>query len=163
MASFNKVLLMGNLTRDPELRYVPSGTAVATFTIAVNRVYTSQAGEKKEEVSFIRIVVWGRRAEVCGEYLSKGSPVFVEGRLQSRSWEGQDGQKRSTMEVVADNVQFLRGSSAAKEAPAGLSKAEAVPQDVATINLNEDLGPVPNQGEGPGGGNNKVNSDEPPF
>ena len=163
MASFNKVLLIGNLTRDPELRYVPSGTAVATFTIAVNRVYTSQAGEKKEEVSFIRIVVWGRRAEVCGEYLSKGSPVFIEGRLQSRSWEGQDGQKRSTMEVVADNVQFLRagGGEKAQGAP---SKADAVPQDVATINLNEELGPIPDSGEGSKSPDNKPASpDEAPF
>ena len=111
-ASFNKVLLMGNLTRDPELRYIPSGQAVATFTVAVNRVYNSQAGEKKEEVSFIRIVVWARMAENCNEYLKKGSPVFVEGRLQSRSWEAQDGTKRSTIEVVAQSVQFLssRGS-----------------------------------------------------
>ena len=108
MASLNKVMLIGNLTRDPELRYIPSGTAVATFTLAVNRVYKMQTGEKKEQASFIRIVVWGRVAEVCGEYLSKGSPVFVEGRLQSRDWETQDGQKRSTTEVVADNIQFLR-------------------------------------------------------
>ena len=158
MASFNKVLLMGNLTRDPELRYVPSGTAVATFTVAVNRVYTSQAGEKKEEVSFIRIVVWGRRAEVCGEYLSKGSPVFVEGRLQSRSWEGQDGQKRSTIEVVADNVQFLRSGSAEKS-PDASSKTDAVPQDVATINLNEELGPIPDNG----GNKKEGTSDEAPF
>ena len=111
-ASFNKVLLMGNLTRDPELRYIPSGQAVTSFTVAVNRTYNSQAGEKKEEVSFIRIVVWARLGEICNEYLKKGSPVFVEGRLQSRSWEGQDGQKRSTIEVVAQNVQFLpRGGS----------------------------------------------------
>ncbi len=98
---------MGNLTRDPELRYIPSGQAVTTFTIACNRTYNSQSGEKKEEVSFIRIVVWARHAEVCNEYLKKGSPVFVEGRLQSRSWEAQDGTKRSTLEVVAQNVQFL--------------------------------------------------------
>ena len=111
-ASFNKVMLMGNLTRDPELRYIPSGQAVTTFTVAVNRVYNSQAGEKKEEVSFIRIVVWAKLAENCNEYLKKGSPVFVEGRLQSRSWEAQDGTKRSTIEVVAQSVQFLssRGS-----------------------------------------------------
>lgn len=106
-SSFNKVLLMGNLTRDPELRYLPSGQPVTSFTIAVNRNYVAQSGEKKEEVSFIRIVVWARRAEVCNEYLRKGSPVFVEGRLQSRSWEAQDGSKRSTLEVVAQNVQFL--------------------------------------------------------
>src|SRR3990167_7154901 len=110
MASLNKVLFIGNLTRDPELRYIPSGSAVATFTLAVNRVYKLQNGEKKEEVSFIRVVVWGRMAETCGEYLKKGSPAFVEGRLKSRSWEGADGQKRNTLEVIATNVQFLRGA-----------------------------------------------------
>ena len=107
---------MGNLTRDPELRYLPSGQAVATFTVAVNRTYNSQSGEKKEEVSFIRVVVWARRAEVCNEYLKKGSPVFVEGRLQSRAWEAQDGTKRSTLEVVAQNVQFLYKGPKASEA-----------------------------------------------
>ncbi len=118
-ASFNKVLLMGNLTRDPEMRYIPSGQPVTSFTIAVNRAYNSQAGEKKEEVSFIRVVVWGRIAETCNEYLKKGSPVFVEGRLQSRNWEAQDGSKRSTMEVIAQSVQFLsRGGSRGQEAPA---------------------------------------------
>lgn len=106
-ASLNKVMLIGNLTRDPELRYIPSGQAVTTFTVAVNRTYASQTGEKKEEVSFIRVVTWARRAEVCNEYLKKGSPVFVEGRLQSRSWDAPDGTKRSTIEVVAQNVQFL--------------------------------------------------------
>lgn len=112
-ASLNKVLLIGNLTRDPELRYIPSGTAVANFTLAVNRTYKSGAGEQKEDTCFIRIVVWARRAEVCAEYLSKGSPVFVEGRLQSNNWETSEGQKRTTIEVVANNVQFLgsRGSS----------------------------------------------------
>lgn len=107
MASFNKVILMGNLTRDPELRYLPSGQGVASFSLAVNRKYTAQNGEKKEEVTFIRIIVWGKRGEVCNEYLRKGSGVLVEGRLQSRSWEAQDGSKRSTIEVVAENVQFL--------------------------------------------------------
>ena len=121
-ASLNKVLLIGNLTRDPELRYIPSGQAVTTFTIAVNRTYNSQSGEKKEEVSFIRVVVWARRAEVCNEYLKKGSPVFVEGRLQSRSWEAQDGTKRSTLEVIAQNVQFLSRGSRAEE-PAGANHA----------------------------------------
>lgn len=164
-ASLNKVLLIGNLTRDPELRYVPSGTAVATFTIAVNRVYTSQAGEKKEEVSFIRIVVWGRRAEVCGEYLSKGSPVFIEGRLQSRSWEGQDGQKRSTTEVIADNVQFLRGAgSAGKKSDQPAKDDASNPQDVTTINLNEEISPIPGNDENTKGSNTKPgDSDEPPF
>jgi single-strand DNA-binding protein len=163
-ASLNKVLLIGNLTRDPELRYVPSGTAVATFTIAVNRVYTSQAGEKKEEVSFIKIVVWGRRAEVCGEYLSKGSPVFIEGRLQSRSWEAQDGQKRSTTEVIADNVQFLRGAAGgAGKAQDSSAKGDAAPQDVATINLNDEIGPIPGVNESVKGPGKAGDSDEPPF
>ena len=163
-ASLNKVLLIGNLTRDPELRYVPSGTAVATFTIAVNRVYTSQAGEKKEEVAFIKIVVWGRRAEVCGEYLSKGSPVFIEGRLQSRSWEGQDGQKRSTTEVIADNVQFLRGAGSAGKENDQSAKSGSVPKDVATINLNEEISPIPGSEESAKGSKTATGDpEEPPF
>lgn len=122
-ASFNKVMLMGNLTRDPELRYIPSGQAVTTFTIAVNRTYNSQTGEKKEDVSFIRIVVWAKRAEVCNEYLKKGSPVFVEGRLQSRAWDAPDGGKRSTLEVIAQNVQFLSSGRGA----ASRSSGETIP------------------------------------
>lgn len=128
MASLNKALLIGNLTRDPELRYIPSGSAVASFTLAMNRVYKLQTGEKKEEVSFVRVVVWGRMAEVCGEYLKKGNPVFVEGRLQSRSWDGPDGQKKSTLEVIAVNVQFLKtqggGPRDAAETSSGSSKDE---------------------------------------
>ena len=124
-ASFNKVMLVGNLTRDPELRYIPSGQAVTSFTVAVNRVYNSQSGEKKEEVSFIRVVVWARLAENCNEYLKKGSPVFVEGRLQSRSWEAQDGTKRSTIEVVAQSVQFLSRGPRNEEA-ASMPEEEAI-------------------------------------
>jgi len=120
MANLNKVFLIGNLTRDPELRYIPSGTAVATFTVASNRSYTSAAGEKKEEACFVRVVSWARQAELAAEYLTKGSPIFVEGRLQSRSWETPDGQKRSTIEVVAQNIQFLgRGKGAGAGAKMG--------------------------------------------
>jgi single-strand DNA-binding protein len=122
-ASLNKVLLMGNLTRDPELRYIPSGAAVANFTLAVNRVYKDNAGEKKEEASFIRVVVWGKMAEVCGEYLGKGKPVLVEGRLKSRTWEAQDGQKRSALDVVATNVQFL-GARGEKKADTGNTQSD---------------------------------------
>ena len=144
MATLNKVMLIGNLTRDPELRYIPSGSAVATFTIAVNRVWKTPTGEKKEQVSFIRIVVWGRRAEVCGEYLTKGSPVFVEGRLQSRDWQTQDGQKRNTVEVIADNIQFLRGAGAAPGKPGATATKQAPPEEVGTIDLNEEIGmPIP--------------------
>lgn len=129
MASLNKVLLIGNLTRDPELRYIPSGQAITSFTLAMNRVYKLQTGEKKEEVSFVRIVVWGKMAENCKEYLSKGSPVFVEGRLQSRSWDGPDGQKRSTIEVIAMTVQFLgsKGSASRDRSSAEFSGKEEIP------------------------------------
>ncbi len=139
-ASVNKVFLMGNLTRDPELRYVPSGTAVANFTVAVNRVYATQTGEKKEEVTFVRIVVWGRRAEVCGEYLSKGSPVFVEGRLRARSWQTPDGQNRSTTEVIANSVQFLSSAGRALKKEAGLPKSS--PEEVSTIDIGDNQAQV---------------------
>jgi len=113
MASLNKVYLMGNLTRDPELRYTPSGTAVASFGIAVNRTWTGQNSEKKEEVCFVDINAFGRRAEVINEYFSKGNPIFIEGRLQFNQWETKDGQKRSILRVVAENFQFI-GSGSAK-------------------------------------------------
>ena len=130
MPSLNKVMLIGNLTRDPELRYIPSGSAVATFTIAMNRVYKLQSGEKKEEASFIRCVVWSRMAEICGEYLKKGNPVFVEGRLQSRSWDGPDGQKKNTIEVIVQNVQFLRGGQGAgQEAAKGGEEVTDIQMD----------------------------------
>ena len=100
---------MGNLTRDPELRYTPSGTAIASFGIAINRTWTGQSGEKKEEVCFVDINMFGRRAEVINEYFSKGNPIFVEGRLQFNQWETKDGQKRDTLRVVAENFQFMGG------------------------------------------------------
>jgi single-strand DNA-binding protein len=106
MASLNKVILMGNLTRDPDLRYTPNGVAVASFGLAVNRRY-QQAEEWKDEVCFIDIVVFGRQAQPVSEYLSKGSPALVEGHLRWRSWEGQDGQKRSKHEIIAERVQFM--------------------------------------------------------
>ncbi len=109
MASFNKVILMGNLTRDPELRYTPSGAPVTNFDLAMNRTYTTQAGEKKDEVCFVSVVVWGKQAESAGEYLKKGRSVLVEGHLQQRSWETPEGQKRSKIEGVAERVQFLGG------------------------------------------------------
>ena len=124
-ASLNRVFLMGNLTRDPEMRYIPSGQAVVNFSLAVNRFYMAQSGEKKQETCFVRVVVWGRRAEVCNEYLRKGDPAFVEGRLQSRSWDAPDGSKRSTIEVVADSVQFLKTRSAAAGAVAPALEDEA--------------------------------------
>jgi len=122
MASMNKVFLIGNLTRPPELRYTPSGTAVADLRIAVNRNYTTQGGEKRDETCFLTVIVWAKQAETCGEYLDKGSPILVEGRLQTRDWETKDGQKRSVVEVVAERVQFMgRGKMAG--APPGVPEA----------------------------------------
>lgn len=107
MANFNKVILVGNLTRDPELRYTPTNQAVAKLGLAVNRIYTTTDGEKRKEVDFFTVVVWRKQAETCSQYLTKGSPILVEGRLQSRSWETEDGQKRNVVEVVAERIQFL--------------------------------------------------------
>ena len=106
MASFNKVMLMGNLTRDPELRFTANGAAVAGFGLAMNRKY-KQADEWKEEVCFVDITVWGKQAENCSEYLNKGRPVFVEGYLRLNSWETEAGEKRNKLEVVANSVLFL--------------------------------------------------------
>ncbi len=118
MANFNRVILVGNLTRDPELRYTPSGAPVCNFDLAVNRTYTTQTGERRDEVCYITIVAWGKQAESSAEYLSKGRTALVEGRLSQRSWETPEGQKRSKHEVVADRVQFLGGRKGVEEVPA---------------------------------------------
>ena len=116
MVSLNRVLLIGNLTKDPELRYTPSGTPVANLRLAVNSSFKDQAGQRKEETCFITVVVWSRQAEICNQYLTKGRSIFIEGRLIYRSWEAE-GQKRSTMEVRADRVQFLGSPSGAAGRP----------------------------------------------
>ena len=108
MGNLNKVLLMGNLTRDPEVRYTPKGTAVGDLAIAINDSYKAQDGTIKETVTYVDIEVWGRQAETCKQYLAKGRPIFVEGQLRLDQWE-QDGQKKSKMKVRADRVQFLGG------------------------------------------------------
>jgi single-strand DNA-binding protein len=119
MASFNKVILLGNLTRDPELRYTPQGSAVCEFALALNYVYTNkQTGQKVEEVSFIDIVAWGKTGEICAEYLKKGRQVMIEGRLKQDRWEAQDGKKMSKVRVTAENVQFV-GSRPAGEGGGG--------------------------------------------
>jgi single-strand DNA-binding protein len=110
MANLNRVLLIGNLTRDPEIRYTPKGTAVAEIGIAVNRVFSGEDGEKREEVTFVDVTLWSRLAEIAEQYLKKGRPVFIEGRLQLDSWDDkQTGQKRSRLRVVAENIQMLGG------------------------------------------------------
>ena len=106
MASLNKVLLIGNLTKDPELRHTPSGAAVADLRLAVNRKFKSGTGESRDETCFLGVTVWARQAETCAEYLSKGSPILVEGRLKYDEWE-KDGQKHSRISVVGERVQFM--------------------------------------------------------
>ena len=148
MATFNKVILLGNLTRDPELRYTPQGAAVCEFALALNYQYTNkQTGQKVEEVSFIDIVAWGKTGEICAEYLKKGRPVFIEGRLTLDRWETPDGQKRNRMRVTAERVQFLGGGGGAgggggPRAGAGVSpEAEAPPPDItdAAAPADEDI------------------------
>jgi len=115
MANLNKVMLIGNLTRDPEIKYTPKGSAVADIGLAINRTYTPEGGEKREETTFVDVVLWGRLAELAGEYLKKGRSVYIEGRLQLDSWDDkQTGQKRTKMRVVGETMQFLgapRGDS----------------------------------------------------
>jgi single-strand DNA-binding protein len=112
MASFNRVILVGNLTRDVEVRYLPSGTPVADIGLAVNDRRKNQAGEWVEDTTFVDVTLWARTAEVAGEYLSKGSPILIEGRLKLDTWE-TEGQKRSKLKVVAERMQMLGGRSAA--------------------------------------------------
>ncbi len=108
MPNLNKVMLMGNLTRDPEIKYTPKGIAIADIALAVNRTYSTDSGEKREEVTFIDVTCWGRNAEIVGEYFKKGRPLYVEGRLQLDTWDDKTtGQKRSKLKVVGENIQFL--------------------------------------------------------
>jgi single-strand DNA-binding protein len=155
MASFNKVILMGNLTRDPELRYTPKGTAIAKIGVAVNRVWTNEAGEKKEEVTFVDVDIFGRTAENVGQYMRKGRPILIEGRLKLDQWDDkQTGQKKSRMGVVAETVQFLGGAPGAGEggggggAPAARAPRPAAPSAPAA---------EPVEGDGP------PESDDVPF
>jgi single-strand DNA-binding protein len=108
MANLNKVLLIGNLTRDPEVRYTPKGTAVADIGIAINRIWSNDQGQRQEETTFVDVTLWGRQAELAQQYLTKGRGVFIEGRLQMDTWDDkQTGQKRSKLKVVAESLQFL--------------------------------------------------------
>ena len=129
MASFNKVILVGNLTRDPELRYTPKGTAIAKIALAVNRNWRSESGEQREEVTFVDVDVFGRTAENVGQYMRKGRPILVEGRLRLDSWDDKNtGQKRSRLGVVAETVQFLGGGREGGDDYAPRSAAAPQPQ-----------------------------------
>lgn len=150
--SLNKVLLIGNLTRDPELRYTPQGTAVCTMSLATNRSWTSQdSGERNEQTEYHRIVAWSKLAEICGQLLKKGRKVFVEGRLQTRDWTTKDGQKRQTTEIVIDNMIMLDGPRGSGDEMPMVSKGkkpeksenvdeEPIPtQDVESEDVSDDI------------------------
>jgi len=130
MASVNKVILIGRLGRDPELRYTQGGQAVANFTLATNERFSNKAGEQQERTEWHRIVAWGKTGELCAQYLSKGRSAYIEGRLQTREWEDKEGHKRSTTEIVAQNVTFL--DSARSGAPGGAGGASGEPQREAS-------------------------------
>lgn len=134
MASLNKVFLMGNLTRDPELRYTQNGKALASFGVAVSRNWTSPDGEKREDVCFVDVSMFGKRAEIISEYFSKGSPIFIEGRLQFRQWETQEGQKRNALSVVAEDFQFI-GQTKRRSGPSDAGHADRNP---ASRDINEE-------------------------
>ena len=127
MPSYNLCILMGNLTKDPQLRHTKGGAGVCNFSIAVNRVYTDSSGERQEDATFVDVVAWNRLAEVCAEYLGKGSPAFIEGRLQQRSWETDDGSKRYKLEVVARTVKFLGSGKSQSNEDDGDSQDDDVP------------------------------------
>lgn len=129
MANLNKVMLIGNLTRDPELKYTPKGTAVAEIAMAIGRVRTDEQGQRQEDTTFVDVTLWGRQAELAQQYLSKGRPVYIEGRLQMDTWEDKaSGQKRSKLKVVGENMQFLGSSGGGGGArPAG-GQQEGQPQ-----------------------------------
>jgi single-strand DNA-binding protein len=148
MASLNKVLLIGNLTRDPELRYTPGGLAVCNFTIAINSFYNDSQGQKQKDTCFMRVTVWGKSGEACSQYLAKGRPVFVEGRLKSRNWEAENGEKRSAVDVVADRVQFLGGGpgEGGEGGGGGRGKPSAPRSSAPDM---DDMGPPADMGGGP--------------
>lgn len=129
MASVNKIIVIGNLGRDPEMRFTPNGNPVTSFSVATSRRYTTSAGEPREETEWFTVVTWNKLAEQCNQFLTKGRLVYVEGRLRTNTWEGQDGQKRSRNEIVANSVRFLdRQVVAPLPGEAGVDEVE--PEDI---------------------------------
>ena len=131
MAKLNKVFLIGNLTRDPELKYTPSGVAIVSFGMAINRNWKGSDGEKKEEVCYVDLNMFGKRAEVISQYFKKGNPIFIEGRLQFQQWETRDGQKRNALRVVAEDFQFMGGKT-------NRGEGSSFPQGAASDDIHEE-------------------------
>jgi len=133
----NKAMIIGRLTRDPEVKTIPSGQSVASFGIATNLTWTDQQGQKQERVEFHNIVCWRKLAEICGQYLRKGKKVYIEGRLQTRQWEGQDGAKRSRTEIVADNMIMLDGAPGSPASGSSQASAPQAPEEPPVIQVDE--------------------------
>lgn len=166
--SLNKVSLIGNLTRDPELRYTPSGAAVCTIGLATNRYWTTEAGEKKEETEFHRVVAWNKLAELCSQLLTKGRKVYVEGRLRTSAWQAQDGSQRNTTEIVIEDMILLdsRRPVSPEEAPPEVSGGAGVASQVVAQPVvpkkkksADDTGEAKNEKTG----SEDVNPDDIPF
>lgn len=137
--NLNKAMLIGNLTRNPELRTTPAGQAVCSFGLATNRRWTDQSGQKQEQAEFHNIVAWGKLAEICGQYLVKGKKVYVEGRLQTRKWQGQDGGERIRTEIVMENMQMLdRAGSGSSPQGASEPAAPVSQEPAATVPLSDE-------------------------
>jgi single-strand DNA-binding protein len=151
----NKVILIGNLGRDPEVRYTPGGQAVANFTVATNENWTDKQGQKQERTEWHKIVVWGKLAELCGEYLSKGRQAYIEGRLQTREWTNKEGAKQYTTEVVANQVVFLSGGERGQGRGASRQGGGAPADDMGP--------PPPEMDQGPAAGGPKGGEDDIPF
>jgi single-strand DNA-binding protein len=139
MAGINKVILVGNLGKDPEVRHTPNGQAVANFSVATSESWTDKGGQKQERTEWHRVVAWGKLAELCGKYLSKGRQCYIEGKLQTRAWDDKDGGKRYTTEIIASTVQFLSSGAGAGAGRADLSGGAA----------DDPFGPPPSFDNGP--------------
>ncbi len=164
--SLNKVQLIGNLTRDPEVKQIPGGQTVATFGVATNLTWTDQSGNKQTKTEFHNIVAWRKLAEICGQYLRKGSKVYVEGRLQTRDWEAEDGSRRYRTEIVADNMIMLDRKGEGVAPLASASSMEREPAGLEANSSKEDL-PVdagePSKVAASGGADEEVSVDDLPF
>jgi len=139
----NKVMIIGRLTRDPEGRTTPSGQNVCSFGLATNRTWTDKTGQRQEKVEYHNIVAWGKLADICTQYLQKGRKIYIEGRLQTRDWEGQDGAKRNRTEIIAENMIMLESKGSGTQQPAAPANDASQPEpkaDLPTVDINEDTG-----------------------
>ncbi len=161
--SLNKVQLIGNLTRDPELRYTPTGAAVCTLGLATNRSWTTESGEKKEETEFHRVVAWNKLAELCSQLLSKGRKIFVEGRLRTNTWTGQDGSQRNTTEVIIEDMIILDSKKVGGEGDVSDAQMPSAPVATPVALASKKKADV--QTEKPSGptGSEDINPDDIPF